>query len=473
MPFYMPPSAPGSRFTTILHSYAQDDGLPFTSVLTEEQIQQAAVAEDVRFGNGNNDVYTPAVTLWAFIGQVLAGNQSCVAAVARIIVLFIALRRPLCSAATGAYCKARAKLPETFLRRLTYQVGAELEDQAPAPWRWHDRRVLLADGVEITLADTPENQAAYPQPTTQRPGIGFPMIRLVVLLTFATAALVGASFGPYAGKETGESALLRQLFEQLRSGDVLVADRYYCSYFLIALLQQRGVDVAFRLHHKRRYDFRRGRHLGHHDHVVAWQRPRRPDWMDEATYATIPETLTVRELRFTIDQPGYRTRAMIVATTLLDDHAYSKDAVADLYHQRWHVELDLRSIKQTLGMEVLACKTPAMARKELWAHLLSYNLVRKTAAQAAWQHGLQAGTDVVRRRTVQTLEAFANLLLAIEPEQRLQVCHELFRAIATHMVGDRPGRIEPRRLKRRCDKYQMLNRPRAQERAALLNGEPY
>ena len=227
MPFYMPPSAPGSRFTTILHSYAQDDGLPFTSVLTEEQIQQAAVAEDVRFGNGNNDVYTPAVTLWAFIGQVLAGNQSCVAAVARIIVLFIALRRPLCSAATGAYCKARAKLPETFLRRLTYQVGAELEDQAPAPWRWHDRRVLLADGVEITLADTPENQAAYPQPTTQRPGIGFPMIRLVVLLTFATAALVGASFGPYAGKETGESALLRQLFEQLRSGDVLVADRYY------------------------------------------------------------------------------------------------------------------------------------------------------------------------------------------------------------------------------------------------------
>ena len=459
----------GSRFTSILYSYAQDEGLPFASVLTEEQIRQAAVEEGIAFGAGRNDVYTPAVTLWGFVGQVLAGRKSCVAAVARIIVLLAALGRPPCSSATGAYCKARAKLPEKFLRRLTYQVGTELEDQAPTHWRWHHRRVLLADGTEITLPDTPANQRAYPQPTSQQPGLGFPMIRLVVLLALATAALVGAAFGPYAGKETGETALLRQLFEQLRRGDVVVADRYHCSYFMIALMRQNGVDAAFRLHQKRKYDFRRGRRLGRQDHVVEWRRPQRPTWMDEATYATILETLTVRELRFQVDNPGYRTRAIIVATTLIDDSAYSKDDIADLYHQRWHAELDLRSIKQTLGMEMLVCKTPALARKELWAHLLGYNLARKVAAQAACEHGL-CPRQLSFAAAVQTLEAFAHLLLAVESERRLQVGHDLFAAIAAHRVSNRPGRVEPRRLKRRCDKYQMLGRSRVEARGELLNG---
>jgi hypothetical protein len=468
MSFCIPHSL-NSRFTTVVRGYAQDEGLPFAAVLTEAQIQRAADEEGVAFGTGRNDVYTPAVTLWGFVGQVLAGRKSCVAAVARIIVLLTAMGRPPCSAATGAYCKARAKLPEKFLRRLTYQVGAELEDQAPAHWRWHNRRVLLADGTDIILPDTAANQKAYPQPKSQRPGLGFPMIRLVVLLTFATAALVGAAFGPFAGKETGETALLRQLFEQLRPGDVVVADRYHCSYFAIALLLQRGVDVALRLHHRRKYDFRRGRRLGRHDHVVAWQRPARPKWMDEATYATIPATLTVRELRFSVVNPGCRSRAIIVATTLLDDNAYSKDDLADLYHQRWHAELDLRSIKQTLGMDVLACQTPAMARKELWAHLLGYNLARKVAAQAAWEHGLRP-RQISFAGTVQTLEAFATLLLAVESARWRQVCHNLFAAIAAHRVGDRPGRVEPRRLKRRCDKYPMLHRPRAEARAELLDG---
>ena len=468
MSFCIPHSL-SSRFTTIVRSYAQDEGLPFATVLTEAQIQRAADEEGVAFGTGANAVYTPAVTLWGFVGQVLAGHQSCVAAVARIIVLLTALGRPPCSAATGAYCQARAKLPEKFLRRLTYQVGAELEDQAPAHWRWHNRRVVVVDGTDLIASDTPANQRAYPQPRSQRPGLGFPMIRLVVLLTFATAALVGAAFGPFAGKETGESALLRQLFEQLRQGDVVVADRYHCSYFAIALLLQRGVDVALRLHHRRKYDFRRGRRLGHHDHVVAWQRPARPKWMDEATYATIPETLTVREVRFSVVNPGCRSRAIIVATTLLDDHAYSKDDIADLYHQRWHAELDLRSLKQTLGMDVLVCKTAAMVRKELWAHLLGYNLARKVAAQAAWAHGLRP-RQISFAGTVQTLAAFATLLLAAESERWRQVCHNLLAAIATHRVGDRPGRVEPRRLKRRCDKYPMLHRPRAEARAELLDG---
>lgn len=459
----------GSRFTTILRSFAQDESLPFASVVTEEQIQAAATAERVSFGRGLRDVFTPAVTLWAFVGQFVGGHKNCVAAVARVIVLLVAMGREPCSAATGAYCKARAKLPEKFLRRLTYQAGTELDDQAPAEWRWLHRRVLLVDGTTVTLADTPANQRVYPQARTQRPGLGYPILRLVVLLTFATAGVVGAAWGPYRGKQTGETALFRELMEQLRTGDVVVADRYYCSYFMIALLLQQGVDAVFRLHQLRHYDFRRGRRLGRADHVVQWQRPTRPSWMDEATYAAMPESLSVRELRFGIDEPGCRTREVVVATTLLDASAYSKDDIADAYGQRWHAELDLRSIKQTLGMHSLHCKTPAMVHKELWAHLLGYNLARAAAAQAAREHGWMP-RQLSFAGTVQILEEFRALLLATDGDQQAAVRHALFVAIASHRVGNRPGRFEPRKLKRRVDKYPVMRQPRAQEREALIEG---
>ena len=459
----------GSRFTTLLQSYAQDDSLPFASALTEEQIQQAAIDEGINFGAGDDCVFTPQVTTWAFVGQYLSGTGTCVASVARVMVLLIALGREPCSSATGAYCKARAKLPEKFLRRLTYQVGNGVEDEAPDKWRWRKRRTMLLDGFEIVLDDTAANQQEYPQPNSQQPGLGFPMMRVVVFLAFATAVVAGAAIGPYAGKETGETALFRQLLDQLRADDILVGDRYYCSYFMIALAQQCGADAAFRLHQKRHYDFRRGRRLGRNDHIVLWWRPERPDWMDEATYARMPETLTIREVRFTIDEPGCRSREMIVATTLLDDREYSSADIADLYHQRWHAELDIRAIKEILSMEMIHCKTPAMSRKALWAHLLGYNLVRKAAAQAALTKGL-APRQISFAGTVQILEAFSWILIAAANEQRASMYSELFAAIATHQVGDRPDRIEPRRLKRRHDKYQHLGMPRAQARAAAING---
>ena len=317
MPSY--PMLPlGSRFTTTLQTYARDPGLPFDQALSEEVIQHLADEEDLHFGQGEHDIYTPALTLWAFLAQVLSAGKSCVGAVARVMVLRIALELPPCSASTGAYCKARAKLSERFLQRLTYAVGEAVEDQAPAAWRWHNRRTLLIDGCEITAPDTEANQRAYPQPSTQKPGLGFPMMRLVVILAFATGALVGAAWGPYQGKESGETALLRQLLERFRAGDLAVADRYFCSYWMVALLVLLGVDVAFRLHQRRQYDFRRGQHLGPDDHVVSWGKPDRPEWLAPELYEAMPETLTLREVRFRVTQPGYRTRAIIVATTLCD-----------------------------------------------------------------------------------------------------------------------------------------------------------
>jgi hypothetical protein len=270
-------------FATVLRSFACADGLAFGEVLTEADIQPACDAEGVHFGQGEQDVYTPAVTLWAFLAQCLSASKSCVSAVARVLVLRVALGLPPCGAGSGAYCKARAKLPEALLRRLALQVGAAVEGQAPDAWRWQGRRVLLADGAELSMPDTPANQQAYPQLRNQKPGLGFPRLRLVVLLAFATASLLGAALGPCKGKGSGETELFRALLEQVEAGDVVVADRYYCTWWLVALLARAGADACFRLHQLRRYDFRRGRRLGPGDHVVSWPKPARPAWMDADT----------------------------------------------------------------------------------------------------------------------------------------------------------------------------------------------
>jgi hypothetical protein len=469
--FSYPADSPRTSFAATLRSFAAADGLPFGEVLTQEHIQKVADEEGVCFASDPDCVYTPAVTLWAFLAQCLSSSKSCVAAVARIAVLRVALQLPPCAAATGGYCKARAKLPERFLQRLALQVGGEVERQAPDAWRWKHRRVLLADGTECSLPDTPENQRAYPQPGTQKPGLGFPLIRLVVLLTFATASLVGAAMGPHQGKESGETALFRDLLDYLHQGDVVVADRYYCAYWLVAMLLARGVDVAFRLHARRGYDFRRGRRLGRGDHVVTWGKPPRPEWMDEQTYQQLPASLSVREIRFRVDQPGVRSREVIVATTLTDAAAHSKADVADLYHERWHVELDIRNLKQTLRMDALSCKTPERVRKEVWAHLLGYNLVRQVMAQAAVQAN-RAPRRISFAAAVQTVNAFRWVLLFSPSGGYGQVVEVLWLAVASHEVGNRPGRCEPRKVKRRPKGYPWLTRPRDEERAKLQEARP-
>ena len=453
-------------FATVLRSFGSADGCPFAAVLTERDIQDACDAEGVRFGQGEQDVYTPAVTLWAFLAQCLSASKSCVAAVARVLVLRVALGLPPCAAGTGAYCKARAKLPEGLLRRLALQVGTAVERQAPGAWRWHDRRVILADGFEVSMPDTPANQGAYPQLRNQEPGLGFPRMRVVVLLAFATACLIGAALGPCKGKGTGETELFRALLARLDAGDLVVADRYYCSWWIVALLVQRGVDACFRLHHLRDYDFRRGRRLGRGDHVVRWPKPARPKWMDQATYAALPDSLEVREVRVRVDRPGCRVRQLVVATTLLEADRCSAADVADLYHRRWHAELDVRAIKQTLKMDVLSCKSPGMVRKEVWAHLLGYNLARKVLAQAALA-GEVAPRQLSFAGAVQTLSAFRWLLAVGSGADGKGLLRALLLAVATHGVGNRPGRVEPREVKRR-QKVKLLTKPRAQRRAELV-----
>jgi hypothetical protein len=261
--------------------------------------------------------------------------------------------------------------------------------------------------------------------------------------------------------------LFRTLLSSLRPGDVVVADRYFCSYWLLALLQVRGIDVVFRKHQLRHTDFRRGQRLGHDDHLVTWKKPHRPDWMDQASYDSLPEILRLREVRGQIATPGCRVKELVVVTTLLDDETFNRDDLLKLYHQRWHAEIDLRSIKTQMKMEILRCKTPEMVRKEIWAHLLAYNLVRKIMAQAAAEHHTTP-RQLSFAGAMQVLNEFRSSLLNASTGVLPELTRRILAAIARHRVGNRPDRCEPRKVKRRPKGYSRMLLSRVQERAKLM-----
>jgi hypothetical protein len=446
--------------------FAQGDGLPFASVLSQQCIQDTWQGEGCSY---RKRLYTPWITLWMFLSQVLSADGSCRLAVARLLAWRSSLGLAACAAETNRYCEARARLPEACLRRLVRQTGGELDQQAKSEWKWHSRSVKVCDGSTLTLPDTPANQKAYPQHPKQRPGLGFPLVRIAVVFSLAVGTVLDAALCRYAGKGQSELGLLRQMLSTFSSDDVMLADRYLCSWFEIALLQQRGADAVCRLHQGRRVDFRRGRKLGHDDHLVEWAKPRRPEWMNEPTYLALPDVLRMREVRLVGTRPGFRTQTVIVATTLLDAEEFSAHELTELYRQRWHAELDLRSLKQSMHLDDLRCKTPDMAHREILTHLLAYNLIRTVMAQAAVTHGIAPRT-ISFKGTIQTLLAFQTYLANCSPHDIAKVHTDLLTAIATHRVGNRPNRVEPRARKRRPKNYPLLMQPREIARKRLLNG---
>jgi Transposase DDE domain len=457
------PAGPPAQFRDLLRAFVLDPTLLLGQLTSAERIAQLVAAE---VGPAGEPIFTPSVTLAVFLGQVLAADHSCRAAVARLLAWRAARGLPPCSADTGGYCKARQRLPESVLPALVRDTADRLAGGAPDAWRFHGRRVLIVDGSTVTMPDTPANQAAYPQHELQKAGCGSPLARIVVLISLATGAVLDAAIGRWAGKQAGELSLFRGLHGRLRRGDIILADRYHCSYPDLALLAARGVDAVVRLHRSRTADFRRGRRLGRDDHLVEWARPARPAWMDAETYATIPATLTVRELRVRPTRRGFRTRSLVVVTTLLDAAAYPREDLAGLYRARWHAELDLRSIKSTLGMDVLRCKSPAMVRKEVWAHLLAYDLVRSAMAEAALRHDARP-RELSFQGARQVLTAFRCELAGAEPSAAAALAGVALAAIAGERVGCRPDRYEPRAVKRRPKPYPRLQEPRRKARKRL------
>jgi Transposase DDE domain len=445
-------------------SLRESDVLPFHDILDARMVKAALDAEGVTF---NESIYTPLVTVCVFLSQVLDPDHSCRAAVSRLIVWLALIGRKPCSADTGAYCDARQRLPLGMVIRLTRQTAREIDESAPQEWLWKGRRVTLVDGSTASMPDTVENQRSFPQSKAQGIGLGFPLVRFVALISLATGVVRDLAMGPYKGKDTGETALFRALWDGLEAGEIVLGDRYFGSFFGIAGLSGRGVDVLFRMHQRRKFDFRRGRRLGVEDHIVTWTKPARPDWMDKETYERIPNELKVRELRVKVKQAGFRVDELVLVTTLFDEGQYTKEEVADLFLQRWNIELDLRSIKCVLQMDVLRCKTPDMVRKEIWMHLLAYNLIRGVMAKAAEEHG-EEPRDLSFKGALQTMTAFQDTLRQATSKERRTLIEVMLEAIASHRVRDRFGRAEPRANKRRPKPQRFLNEPRKEARKRLL-----
>jgi hypothetical protein len=438
--------------------FLQDGDLPFTNVLSERVVSQALTAIHVVW---LDRIYSPLVTLWVFLAQVLSQDHSCRAAVARLIAHRVSRGQLPCSAETGAYCQARKRLPEEFYAEAARKTGQSLDNAVKKEWLWKDRRVLVYDGSTVSMPDTPANQQAYPQPPQQRLGVGFPLARIAAFFSLSCGAVLDLAVCSYSGKGHSELGMLRQLWDFLLPGDVLLADRYMCAWREIHLLKQRGIDTVTRVHHCRRVDFRRGQRLGKDDHIVHWSKPRTRS-IDLQTFKSLPERLTIRETRVRIQQPGFRCRTMIVVSTLLNAETVTANDLAELYRARWNAELDLRSLKQTMQMDVLRCKTPDLVRKEIWTHILGYNLIRTIIAQAASTHDLEPRT-IRFKGAIQTLEAFQPLIALQGDRDRMHresLYQQLLDAIATHRVADRPDRIEPRVRKRRPKKYDSMLEPR-------------
>jgi hypothetical protein len=441
-------------FRCAVEQARREEGLYFAGLLSEDRIL-AALGPASWFFQGW--IYTPAVTVWVFLSQCLSADHSCRDAVAGLLAWRLARDEAPCSTNTGAYCTARGKLPETACRELMRQTGRAPQEELPTDWLWLGRRVVAPDGSTLTMADTEANQAEYPQQASQTPGCGFPIVRIVVVFSLAVGTVLEAAIGKYQGKQTGEISLFRTLHDVLEPGDVVLADRGFSGWFDLALLQQRGVDVVVRKHQLRATDFRTGKRLGRDDQLVCWIKPKRPSWMTPEQYAALPDELTVREVRVRVRQKGFRTKEVIVVTTLLNPETYSAEALAALYRQRWQAELHLRSLKAVLQMGHLRCLTPEGVRKEFYMHLTAYNLIRQTMALAALKAGVAPWTISFKG----TLQIVNRLLpMFSNAADTTTWCNALLDAIAEHAVGNRPNRVEPRLVKKRPKPYKLLQKPR-------------
>ena len=416
--------------------------------------------------NSRERVFSRRVTFWTFLWQTLNPASPCRSALLKVKAWFELMGRPAPSEDTSPYCQARRRLDSDTLERALRASALAADQRAPIHWRFHGREVLVGDGTTSTAPDTKQNQRAYPQSARQRPGCGFPLLRWVALFSLASGALRSVALG---NKHRAELQLFRQLWDQLKAGMIFLADRGFCDFVTLAGLAQRGVDSVLRLNHMRPHDFRKGRRLGRYDRLVTWRKPqRKPRTATRKLWRHLPELLTLRLIRYPVQVRGFRSRHIILVTTLLDPRVYPVAKLAQLYLRHWRVELFLRDIKTTLQLDILRCKTPAMLYRELMMHLIGYNLIRSLMVEAAALHDLPL-ERISFKGSVDALRHYSEVIAqATSRRQQIQLINNLLTALARDALPDRPERVEPRHLKRRPKDFPFMIRPRAELKAKLL-----
>lgn len=440
-----------------------------------DQVLLPAVVEDECRRSGHSwrsSFWSPTTTLVTFLLQVLSAEKTLRAAVAALLAQLAARgEKALPSVDASAYCQARIRLPMRAIAGMADRVADPVRRLVDAQSGWLGHRVWVIDGSSASMPDTPELQRAFPQPSGQARGCGFPVAQFVASFCWTTGALVDLVVDDLRPHEL---TLVRRLYDCFRPGDVILADRAYSAWVDMARLARQGVYCVFRLHQRRRADFRTGRRLGPDDRLVSWPKP--SQWfasfeISRDAFHQLPSAITVRLVRIKHTPKGFRSRTVVVVTTLLDPVETPADDIRALYRDRWTAELNLRSLKIALGMDVLRGQSLDVVRKEIAMHVLAYNLIRLLMWQAAREHG----RDLHRLSFTGTLHRLRAawpllLLLADRGSQgRVDLADLLFQWIADDKVPDRPNRIEPRRKKRRPKQYGWLQKPRKWYR---LHGDP-
>jgi len=433
--------------------FARNEGLPFADILTEDRIKDVLHEHGVQY---RDRVFSPVTTIWGFLSQVLSEDHSCRDAVSRIIAHRAANGDTVCSPNTASYCNARSRIITNVLSTLAKQTAEELQMSVDRQWKWNGRSVFIVDGSTVSMPDTPENQKQYPQVPQQAAGIGFPLARITVLLSLATGACHDLAIASYQGKGTGEKSLFRHMYDTLKPGDVVVADALFDDYFIAWELYKRDIDIVARVQYKRTDSWIAERRPD--SDLLVWQRPRKPRGMTRAQYRSYPKTFVMRQVMVDARDKNNRVTQFKVVTTILSRSIEGKQ-IGDLFERRWEGEVDIRSIKSTMQMDILRCKTPDMVHKEIWTHLLAYNLLRTVMAVAADENDTEP-RKVSFKGAKQALTAFAPKIEAARPEDREPLIDALLTTIAYHRVGNRPGRWEPRARKRRPKHAARLTQPR-------------
>lgn len=407
--------------------------------------------------NSRKRAFTPILTFWAFLAQVLDAGSSCRCAVIRVQALCAIKELAPVSDSTSAYCKARARLGAKLLIRVLRHV-TEAVSRAAGDFGGQGR-LLVMDGTSLSMPDTEANRGVYAYAPGQKPGCGFPLMYLLGLFDLRTGACLRVV---KSAARRHDSALAWRIIGSLRAGDTLMADRAFCSYAFIAECEARGVHVVMRLHQAREVDMRKGGRLGKGDRLQIWTRSARPHTgMSQARHAALPPALAIRIVATEVQIRGRRSEKMYLATTLLDADTNSAAQIAALYLRRWEVELFFDDIKTSQQMDVLRCLSPDMIARELLMHLIAHNLVRLLIVQAEKQRPAAQQGRISFKGTLDRLTQWQCTLWGCKTRKEFDQRHfELLRQIAGDLVAPRPGRREPRRLKRRRDCYPLLTQPR-------------